>query len=168
MSGFSPPFVGSIDDGTQSCRCIIFDQKGKVVAKAQKQKKQIFPQPGWCEQDPHDIIDNVRFCVEEAVRDLQRLGHSVDEVKGVGITNQRETTVIWDRKTGEPLHNAIVWLDTRNSKTCENLANAHGGRDAFRRKCGLPISTYFSGEGWGCLSFFLTVFGLRREAEMAL
>ncbi|EKX36749.1 hypothetical protein GUITHDRAFT_158656 [Guillardia theta CCMP2712] len=145
MSGFSPPFVGSIDDGTQSCRCIIFDQKGKVVTKAQKQKQQIFPQPGWCEQDPRDIIDNVRFCIEEAVKDLQRLGHSVEEVKGVGITNQRETTVIWDRKTGKPLHNAIVWLDTRNSKTCEDLANAHGGRDAFRRKCGLPISTYFSG-----------------------
>jgi glycerol kinase len=142
--GFTTPFVASIDEGTQSCRFMVFDKKGKLVAVHQEQKKQIYPQPGWCEHDPMEIINNVNICIDEVCEKLEAMGYSAADIKGVGITNQRETTVVWDKVTGEPLHNAVVWLDMRTSSTVEELIAKHGDANVFLEKCGLPISTYFS------------------------
>ena len=102
--------------------------------------------PCRCEHDPAEIIANVKVCMDKVCDKMTKeLGYAVSDIKGIGITNQRETTVVWDKTTGEPLHKAVVWLDTRTHSTCEELAAAHGGnRDVFRDKCGLPISTYFS------------------------
>ena len=142
---FTTPFVASIDEGTQSCRFMVFDKKGKLVAVHQQEKQQIYPQPGWCEHDPNEIIANVNTCIDKVCTRLKDMGYSAGDIKGVGITNQRETTVVWDRKTGEPLHNAVVWLDTRTASTVEELTKKFGGdANVFSSKCGLPISTYFS------------------------
>ena len=142
---FTTPFVASIDEGTQSCRFMVFDKKGKLVAVHQQEKQQIYPQPGWCEHDPNEIIANVNTCIDKVCTRLKDMGYSAGDIKGVGITNQRETTVVWDRQTGEPLHNAVVWLDTRTASTVEELTKKFGGdANVFSSKCGLPISTYFS------------------------
>jgi glycerol kinase len=137
--------IGAIDQGTQSTRLIVFDKKGEVVVKFQKEHKQITPQEGWVEHDPEEIMESVVACMEGVTVQLASNGYAISDLKGIGITNQRETTVVWDRKTGKPLHNAIVWLDTRTHDTCEKLSELYGGRHCFRKLCGLPVSTYFSG-----------------------
>jgi glycerol kinase len=134
-----PKYVAAIDQGTTSTRCILFD-KQKPVAVAQKEHRQIFPKPGWVEHDPSEIWQRTREVVTEA---MQRAGATAKDVAAVGITNQRETTVAWDRETGQPYRNAIVWQDTRTQDICDALAR-EGGVDRFRSRVGLPLATYFS------------------------
>lgn len=134
-------FIAAIDQGTTSSRCIVFDESGRVVAVDQREHRQIFPRPGWVEHDPAEIWLNVQSCVNNA---MQRAGITSAGLAGIGITNQRETTVLWDRRTGEPVHNAIVWQDTRTDALVTDLAE-QGGQDRFRDRCGLPLATYFSG-----------------------
>ncbi|NUR31458.1 MAG: glycerol kinase GlpK [Catenulispora sp.] len=131
-------YVAAIDQGTTSSRCIIFDANGRIVAVDQREHRQIFPQPGWVEHDPEEIWVNVREVVGGA---LDRAGLTRADVDAVGITNQRETTVVWDRRTGRPLHNAIVWQDTRTDAFLREL----GDPDRFRPQTGLPLATYFAG-----------------------
>ena len=133
--------VGAIDQGTTSTRFMIFDQAGRVVSMAQREFRQILPRPGWVEHDPVEILDTVDSVVGEA---LASAGMTVGDLAAVGIANQRETTLVWDRTSGRPLANAIVWQDTRTDGICENLAR-EGGIDRFRDRTGLPLATYFSG-----------------------
>ncbi|MYS48597.1 glycerol kinase, partial [Streptomyces sp. SID6013] len=104
------PFIAAIDQGTTSSRCIVFDRDGRIVAVDQKEHEQIFPKPGWVEHDAAEIWTNVQEVVAGAV---EKAGITRDDIKAIGITNQRETTLVWDKNTGEPVHNAIVWQDTR-------------------------------------------------------
>jgi glycerol kinase len=134
-------YVAAIDQGTSSTRFMVFDDGGRVVAIAQEEHTQIFPQPGWVEHDPVEIWEKTRSVVEAG---LSEAGLSASDLRAVGITNQRETTVIWDSATGEPLANAIVWQDTRTADLCEELAGEAGPR-RFAAKTGLPLATYFSG-----------------------
>ena len=134
-------YVAAIDQGTTSTRCMVFDHAGKVISIDQKEHEQIFPQPGWVEHSPAEIWDRTQEVVKGA---LENGGLSPSDVAAVGITNQRETTVVWNKKTGEPVHNAIVWQDTRTDRICDELAR-DGGQDRFRDKTGLPLATYFSG-----------------------
>jgi glycerol kinase len=120
---------------------MIVDRRGTVIASAQKEHRQIYPQPGWVEHDPQEIWLRVQEVVAEA---LEKGGLKAQELAAVGVTNQRETTVVWDRHTGAPISNAIVWQDTRTTEICKSLA-AIGGQDQLRRKTGLPLATYFSG-----------------------
>jgi glycerol kinase len=135
-----PKYVAAIDQGTTSTRCILFD-KQKPVAVAQKEHRQIFPKPGWVEHDPLEIWQRTQEVVVEA---MQRGGATVRDIAAIGITNQRETTAAWDRQTGKPYHNAIVWQDTRTQDVCDELAR-DGGVNRFRDRVGLPLATYFSG-----------------------
>lgn len=132
-------YIAAIDQGTTSTRCMIFDHSGNVAASAQKEHRQIFPKPGWVEHDPLEIWERTREVVQGG---LGKLGPG--EIAAVGITNQRETTVVWDVKTGRPIHNAIVWQDMRTDEICSQLARK-SGQDRFRKKTGLPLATYFSG-----------------------
>lgn len=134
-------YIASIDQGTTSTRCMIFDHAGRVVSLAQKEHRQIFPQPGWVEHDPVEIWERTRQVSVEAIA---KAGVKPGEIAAVGVTNQRETTLIWDRRTGKPFYNAIVWQDTRTKGICDQLAE-DGGQDRFRPKVGLPLATYFSG-----------------------
>jgi len=135
--------IGAIDQGTQSSRFVLYDESATVVAKHQQETKQIYPKPGWCEQDPWDIFKSVEVCISSALKKAQeKYGDVV--VKGIGITNQRETTIAWDRNTGEPLHNAIVWHDLRTADVVKEMVEKLGDRNAFRKITGLPLSTYFS------------------------
>lgn len=134
-------YIGAIDQGTTSTRFIIFDHQGEIVAAAQKEHEQIYPRPGWVEHDAGEIWANTQEVISGA---LAKAGITKDELASVGITNQRETALIWDRATGEPVHNAIVWMDTRTDQIIERLA-ADGGQDRFREQTGLPLATYFSG-----------------------
>jgi glycerol kinase len=134
-------YVAAIDQGTTSTRCMIFDRGGQVVAIDQREHEQIYPRPGWVEQDPREIWLRVEEVVEGALRKAEV---AATDLAAVGITNQRETAVVWDRTTGEPVHNAIVWQDTRTDAICDELAR-DGGTDRFRDKVGLPLATYFSG-----------------------
>lgn len=134
-------YVGAVDLGTTSNRFIIFDRDGRIVAMDQKEHEQIFPKPGWVEHNPMEIRDNTRTVIRNT---LQKAGLKGSDIAAVGMTNQRETTIVWNRKTGEPLCNAIVWQCTRTDEICNALA-ADGGQDRFREKTGLPIATYFSG-----------------------
>jgi glycerol kinase len=136
-----PKFVAAIDQGTTSTRCMVFDHSGAVVAAYQKEHRQIYPQAGWVEHDAEEIWACTQRVVEGA---LSAAGIAAPDIAAIGITNQRETTVAWDRKSGKPLHNAIVWQDTRTDAICRELA-AKGGQDRFRTRTGLPIATYFSG-----------------------
>jgi glycerol kinase len=133
-------YVGAIDQGTTSSRFIVFDRKGNTVAMARREHRQIFPQPGWVEHDPEEIVFAVRAVIEEALREAS-LGTA--DLAAVGITNQRETTVLWDRRTGRPVHNALVWQDTRTEALVEEFAR-DGGQDRFRDRTGLPLASYFS------------------------
>ena len=136
----SARFVGAIDQGTTSSRFIVFDSAGRIVTSAQKEHAQIYPKPGWVEHDPVEIWRNAQEVIGGA---LAREGlHSAD-LAAVGITNQRETTVLWDRRTGRPLHNALVWQDTRMADLVAAFAR-DGGKDRFRAATGLPLATYFS------------------------
>jgi glycerol kinase len=134
-------YVGAIDQGTTSTRFMIFDHAGQVKGLDQKEHEQIFPRPGWVEHDANEIWTRTQEVTQGA---LDKAGLSLSDLVAVGITNQRETTVVWDRNTGEPVYNAIVWQDTRTDQICNELA-ADGGQDRFRAKVGLPIATYFSG-----------------------
>ncbi len=134
-------YIGAIDQGTTSTRFILFDAAGKVVAAAQKEHRQIYPQPGWVEHDPEEIWRATQDVSELA---LQQSGASARDIAAIGITNQRETTVLWNRKTGKPVANALVWQDTRVADYVDELGR-DGGPDRFRAKTGLPLSTYFSG-----------------------
>ncbi|KIW12125.1 glycerol kinase [Exophiala spinifera] len=134
-------FVGSIDQGTTSTRFLIFNRDGEPIASHQIEFKQIYPQPGWHEHDPLEIISSVEQCIEGAVKDFETQGHSSAKIKAVGITNQRETTVVWDYETGEPLYNAIVWTDTRTQALIRKI-KLRLGADRLQELCGLPLSTY--------------------------
>lgn len=135
-------YVLAIDQGTTSTRAMIFDHGGKVVSVGQKEHEQIFPKAGWVEHDPTEIWTNTREVVGMA---LGRASLTHDDLAAVGITNQRETAVVWDRETGEPVYNAIVWQDTRTQKICDELAALGGGAERYKDKVGLPLATYFSG-----------------------
>jgi glycerol kinase len=134
-------YIGAIDQGTTSTRFIVFDGAGRVVCVAQKEHRQIFPKPGWVEHDPAEIWNRTEEVIREAM-EKRRLKPA--DLAAIGITNQRETTVVWDRKSGKPVANAIVWQDTRVGEDVAEFAK-HGGQDRFRGKTGLPLSTYFSG-----------------------
>jgi glycerol kinase len=134
-------YVGAIDQGTTSSRFIVFDQQGAIVAVAQREHQQIYPKPGWVEHDAGEIWRNTEAVIAEA---LMRGDVRAGELAAVGITNQRETTVLWDRNTGAPLHNALVWQDTRTADLVAAFAR-DGGQDRFRERTGLPLATYFSG-----------------------
>jgi glycerol kinase len=133
-------YIGAIDQGTTSTRFSVFNQSGEVVACAQKEHRQIYPQPGWVEHDPEEIWGRTQEVIAEA---MAQRGLRPADLAAIGITNQRETTVIWNRKTGKPVANALVWQDTRVSDYVSELAR-DGGQDRFRGKTGLPLSTYFS------------------------
>ncbi len=133
--------IGAIDQGTSSTRFMVFNQSGEIVARAQKEHAQIFPQPGWVEHDLNEVWDNTEEVIGQALSDA---GLEASDLTAVGITNQRETTAIWDRSSGEPVSNAIVWQDTRTADLCSELAGDQGN-DRFKAKTGLPIATYFSG-----------------------
>lgn len=132
--------IAAIDQGTTSTRCMIFDQKGEIISAAQKEHKQIYPNPGWVEHDPLEIWENTKETTRAALSKIE-INYSIE---GLGITNQRETTVVWDPLTGKPYYNAIVWQDTRTKNICDELAKS-GGQDRFRKQTGLPLATYFSG-----------------------
>jgi glycerol kinase len=134
-------YVGALDQGTTSTRFMVFDHGGQVVAVDQKEHEQIYPRPGWVEHDPKEIWQR---CEEVISGALQKAGISATDLAAVGITNQRETTVVWDGRTGEPVFNAIVWQDTRTDQIVNAFA-ADGGQDRLRAKTGLPLATYFSG-----------------------
>jgi glycerol kinase len=134
-------YIGAIDQGTTSSRFIVFDQHGTIIAVAQREHEQIYPRPGWVEHDAAEIWRNTEAVIGEA---LERGGIRAGQLAAVGITNQRETTLIWDRNTGAPLHNALVWQDTRTAELVASFAR-DGGQDRFRARTGLPLATYFSG-----------------------
>jgi len=134
-------YAAAIDQGTTSTRCMVFDHGGQVVAVAQKEHEQIYPKPGWVEHDANEIWARTQEVVDEAI---ESAGASEGDIAGVGITNQRETALVWDRTTGEPVHNAIVWQDTRTDKLVDEFAK-DGGQARFQEKVGLPLATYFSG-----------------------
>ncbi|KAJ6794835.1 glycerol kinase [Iris pallida] len=139
-------FIGSIDQGTTSTRFIIYDQDAKPVASHQVEFTQFYPEAGWVEHDPMEILESVRVCAAKALDKASADGHNVGGgLRAVGLTNQRETSVMWSRSTGLPLYNAIVWMDARTSAICRRLEQElTGGRTHFVETCGLPISTYFS------------------------
>ncbi len=134
-------YIGAIDQGTTSTRFIVFNRAGKIVCVTQQEHQQIYPQPGWVEHDPDEIWRRTRDVIAEG---MQRCGLRPNDLASIGITNQRETTVVWNRKTGKPIHNALVWQDTRVSEDVARFAR-NGGQDRFRAKTGLPLATYFSG-----------------------
>jgi glycerol kinase len=135
-------YVAAIDQGTTSTRCMIFSHDGKVVSVDQKEHEQIFPRAGWVEHDPEEVWRNTREVAHGA---LAKADLNATDVVAVGITNQRETAVVWDRDTGKPVYNAIVWQDTRTDKICAELEALGGGQDRYKTKTGLPLATYFSG-----------------------
>jgi glycerol kinase len=134
-------YVAAVDQGTTSTRFIVFDARGNIVAVDQKEHRQIFPRPGWVEHDPLEIWERTKEVIQGA---LTRFGISREELAAVGITNQRETTLVWNRRTGQPYYNAIVWQDTRTDTIINEYAR-DGGQDRFRPVTGLPLATYFSG-----------------------
>jgi glycerol kinase len=134
-------FIGAIDQGTTSTRFMLFDARGNIVSVAQKEHRQIFPKPGWVEHDAEEIWSNTRTVIAEA---LGKADARPKDLAAAGITNQRETTVLWDRRTGKPLHHALVWQDTRVDDLVARYAK-EGGQDRFRAQTGLPLASYFSG-----------------------
>lgn len=134
-------YVAAVDQGTTSTRCILFDHNGKIVSLSQKEHRQIYPQPGWVEHNPVEIWERTQEVIRSAVA---KADAKPGEIAAVGITNQRETSLLWNKTTGEAYYNAIVWQDTRTKELCDELA-ASGGQDRFRSKVGLPLATYFSG-----------------------
>ena len=138
----SEKFVASIDQGTTSTRCMVFNREGRVVSVDQKEHEQIFPKAGWVEHNAIEIWENTRSVAAAA---LGKVDLSEKDIAAVGITNQRETALVWDRKTGIPVYNAIVWQDTRTDGICHDLADLGGGVERYKAKVGLPLATYFSG-----------------------
>ena len=154
-----PKYLAAIDQGTTSTRCMIFNHSGQVISLAQKEHEQIYPQPGWVEHNPLEIWDKTNKVIREA---LVKAGVKPGDLAAAGITNQRETAVVWDRRTGKPFYNAIVWQDTRTKNICDQLAET-GGQNRFREKVGLPLATYFSGPK---IKWILeNVHGVRTAAE---
>src|SRR3954453_9529114 len=152
-------FVGAVDQGTTSTRFMIFDHDGNEVARHQLEHAQILPRSGWVEHDPVEIWERTNTVMQNAIRDG---GLSASDLAAVGITNQRETTVVWDPRTGRPYYNAIVWQDTRTD-TIASALERDGHGEAIRRKAGLPPATYFSG---GKIKWVLeNVDGVREAAE---
>ena len=152
-------YVGAIDQGTTSSRFIVFDRSGRIVSSAQKEHGQIYPAPGWVEHDP----DEIWRCTQDVIQEAMLAGNlRPEDLCAIGITNQRETTVVWHKKSGKPVYNAIVWQDTRTAHAVAEFA-AHGGQDRYRAQTGLPLSTYFSGLkiGW----ILDQVAGARTQAE---
>ena len=133
-------FILSLDQGTTSSRAIVFDHEGNIRSTAQHEFPQIFPKPGWVEHDPHQIWGSQASVIAEAISQIGINGH---DIAGIGITNQRETTIVWDAETGEPVYNAIVWQDRRTSEYCDSLREA-GLDEMIREKTGLIIDAYFS------------------------
>ncbi|MFG1751715.1 glycerol kinase GlpK [Streptosporangium sandarakinum] len=154
-----PDFVGAVDQGTTSTRFMIFDHGGNEIARHQLEHEQILPRAGWVEHDPVEIWERTRSVVQTA---LNRANLSASDLAALGITNQRETAVVWNRRTGRPYHNAIVWQDTRTDRIASAL-DRDGRGDVIRRKAGLPPATYFSG---GKIQWILeNVDGVRQAAE---
>jgi glycerol kinase len=137
----TPPCILALDQGTSSSRSIVFDRDGRIVAMAQREFRQIYPQPGWVEHDPKEIWTTQLATAREV---LVKAGITAREIASIGITNQRETTLLWNRRTGEPVYNAIVWQDRRAEPTCAALRE-QGLEPLFREKTGLIIDAYFSG-----------------------
>jgi glycerol kinase len=135
-----PKYAAALDQGTTSSRAMIFDHEGHVVAVAQKEHEQIYPKPGWVEHDPKEVWARCSEVLDEA---MESAGTAKDDIAALGVTNQRETAVVWDKTTGEPIHNAIVWQDTRTDKLVEEIGG-DAGADRFRDRVGLPLATYFS------------------------
>jgi glycerol kinase len=153
-------YVLALDQGTTSSRAILFDEEGRAESAAQREFRQIFPQPGWVEHDPKEIFSTQR---ETARQVLSQAGVSLKSVMALGITNQRETTILWDRQSGEPIHNAIVWQDRRTAPQCAELKSL-GAESLVRERTGLVIDPYFSGTK---IAWLLdTVPGARRRAEL--
>jgi len=154
-----PKYIAAIDQGTTSTRCILFDHGGNIVSLDQKEHEQVYPRPGWVEHDALEIWENTQRVIRGA---LEASGLIVTDIAAIGITNQRETTVVWERTTGRPVCNAIVWQDTRTDLICNELAK-EGGQDRLRSRTGLPLATYFSGPK---IKWILdTVPGARQKAE---
>jgi glycerol kinase len=154
-----PKYIAAIDQGTTSSRCILFDHGGNIVAIDQKEHRQIYPRPGWVEHDALEIWAHTQGVIAGA---LSRAGVTAKDIAAAGITNQRETTVLWEKATGKPVHNAIVWQDTRTDTICNELGR-EGGQDRLREKTGLPLATYFSGPK---IKWLLdNVDGIRARAE---
>lgn len=135
-------YVAAIDQGTTSTRCLVIDHGGRVVSSHQLEHQQLFPRAGWVEHDAVEIWDNTR---EVCAGALARADLTARDIQAVGITNQRETTMVWDRATGEPVHPAIVWQDTRTDAICRRLGDLGNGADRYRDRTGLPLATYFAG-----------------------
>ncbi|KAK7161747.1 hypothetical protein R3I94_004426 [Phoxinus phoxinus] len=141
------PLVAAIDQGTSSTRFLVFNAKtAELLSHHQVEIKQSFPKEGWVEEDPKEILQSVYECMDRTCEKLTQLNIDISNIKAIGVTNQRETTIVWDKETGEPLYNAIVWLDLRTQSTVERLINKTPGRNKnhLKHKTGLPISTYFS------------------------
>ncbi len=156
-------YVGAIDQGTTSSRFIIFDRHGAIISAAHKEHGQIYPKPGWVEHDPLEILRNTNEVIGAA---LARANLAAFDLAAVGITNQRETTILWERATGRPIGNALVWMDTRNERLVHRYrqhGGHEGGQDRFRARTGLPLATYFS--GLKLLWIFENVPGARELAE---
>ncbi|GAB3541114.1 glycerol kinase GlpK [Arthrobacter tecti] len=154
-----PQYVIAIDQGTTSSRAIVFDHQGNIVSSGQKEHEQIFPKAGWVEHNPIEIWDNTREVIGNALSKANLTRH---DIAAVGITNQRETAVVWDKNTGQPVYNAIVWQDTRTQPIVDELA-ADGGVERFKQQVGLPLATYFSGTK---IKWILdNVDGARQKAE---
>ncbi|MCP4423951.1 MAG: glycerol kinase, partial [Chloroflexi bacterium] len=152
-------FVAAIDQGTTSTRCMLFNHAGQPVSSHQLEHEQIYLKPGWVEHDALEIWARTQDVV---MRAMKKVNVSARDIAAIGITNQRETTLVWDKTTGQPYHNAIVWQDTRTDKICNQLAQ-EGGQNRFRSQTGLPLATYFSGPK---IKWLLdNVDGLRDAAE---
>jgi len=152
-------YIAAIDQGTTSSRCMIFNHSGESISSAQLEHQQIYPKPGWVEHDPLEIWSRTEEVIHEAMKKARL---TASDIAAIGITNQRETTLVWDKNTGQPYCNAIVWQDTRTDKVCDELAG-DTGQDRFRRQTGLPLATYFSGPK---LKWILdNVAGVRQAAE---
>lgn len=152
-------YIAAIDQGTSSTRCMLFNHAGEAVALSQLEHQQIYPQPGWVEHDPLEIWARTQEVIAGALAQAQT---TAADIAAVGVTNQRETTVVWDKKSGQPFYNAIVWQDTRTDHICHDLAR-EGGQNRFQAQVGLPLATYFSGPK---LKWLLdNVTGLRAAAE---
>jgi len=134
-------YIAALDQGTTSTRCMIFGHTGQVIGRAQKEHEQIFPKAGWVEHNPIEIWERTQEVIAGALADANL---TAPDIAALGITNQRETTLVWDKATGQPVYNAIVWQDTRTADLCAKLAKT-GGQNRFRKKVGLPLATYFSG-----------------------
>ena len=141
MGGNVAGYIAALDQGTTSTRCILFDRRGRVVSVAQRDHEQIYPRPGWVEHDPLEIWRRTQEVIEEAAA---ARGLVAKDIHALGIANQRETTVVWNKRTGVPVYNALVWQDTRVAEAVETLSR-EGGKDRLRETTGLPLSTYFSG-----------------------